>query len=337
MWQVIVKSFGGPEVLEVEPVETRYPGSGEVLVRLTSIGVNRGEVLARQGRYRLSSGDVPFTPGLEGGGVIEAVGAGVNRSRLGQRVVLTPDVPRLDRGLGGTYRSHYLCHDDDALAVPAELPDVCLGALWLTHLTAWGCLVWKHKLRAGQTVAIPAASSAVGLAASQVVRQLGGVAIGLTRSLDKTEHIKADYHHLVVTRDRASQLQPFYRELRTLTAGKGVDVFFDPVASGEYLDHEVRALADHGTIYLYGLLGEPGVVDLSPLIRKHGRIVGWVNDALLSAGRDAWLGGCRTILQHFARGLYHQRIADTFTLQDVQQAHRLMESNTHIGKIILTP
>jgi NADPH:quinone reductase-like Zn-dependent oxidoreductase len=337
MKQVVVERFGGPEVLELRDFPTRYPAPGQVLVRLLSIGVNRADVMARRGQYLLASGPNPFTPGLEAGGIIEAVGEDVPSDRIGQRVVLSPDAPRPKRGLGGTYRSHYLCHAEDALPVPAVLPDECLGALWLTHLTAWGCLVWKHGLRKGQTVAIPAASSAVGLAAAQVVRQQGGVCIGMTSSPDKRDAIRDAFDHLVLTHDSDGQLLPFHRELHDLTDGKGVDVFFDPVASGAYLDQEIRSLADHGTVYVYGLLGDAGVVDLTPLIRKRAKLVGWVNGELLDAGHDAWLGGCRFILQQFARGYYHQRIADRFPLERVQDAHRLMESNRYVGKIILQP
>ncbi len=338
MRQVIVHEFGGPEVLTIVDTPDPTPGPGELRVQFTSIGMNHAELMGRRGVYKLSTGDPPFTPGLEGGGVVDALGDGVDESWHGQRVTLLPDTPRLANGRGGAYRSHYVCKPDEVIAVPDAVPDEQRGALWLSHFTAWGGLVWLLgklgiTLR-GKHIALPAASSAVALAAAQVVRHHGGTAIGLTTSPDKHDALADAYDRLVVTH-RDGELQPFHRELKSVTDGAGVDAFFDPVAAGDYLNTEIRALADGGVVIVYGLLGTPGPVDVTPLIRKRAAIHGYVNDHVF--GGDGTLAGCRHVLAGFAQGHYSQRVAQTFPLVDVQDAHRVMERGGHIGKLVLLP
>ncbi len=342
MKRIVVRQFGDVDQLHVMEEPTPRPGCGQVLVRLTSIGMNHADLMARRGEYRLSSGDPPFTPGLEGGGVIEAVGEGVGDRHVGQRVVLSPDAPRLAAaGLGGAYRTHYLCAAGQTWPAPDALPDDQLGAVWLPYLTAWGCLVWKQKVQAGQVVALPAASSSVALAAAQIVKAIGATAIGLTTSKGKKQRIEAldtsRYDHVIVTRDEAGGDLAWHRELKTLTDGRGVDVFFDPVAAGDYLNTEIRCLAQHGVIWIYGLLGEPGVVDVTPLIRKHAAIRGWVLNELIAEGGDAMGRGCRWILDRFSDGRFRQHVDRAFRFDDVREAHACMERGQHVGKLVLVP
>ncbi len=338
----MVKSFGGVENLEVEERPTPAPGAGEVLVRVTSIGMNHAELMGRRGEYRLSTGDPPFTPGLEAGGVIDAVGVGVSEDRVGERVVIGPGAPRIgDGGYGGTYRSHYVVDAAQALKAPDVLSDEQLGAVWLPYLTAWGCLIWKQGLQAGQVVGLPAASSSVALAAAQVVRQSGAVPIGFTRSEGKAEQVRsletAVYEHVIVTNDEKGEMRPWHRDLKGLTNGRGVDVFFDPVASGDYLNTEIRSLANDGCIWVYGLLGTTGAVDVTPLIRKRAAIRGWGLTELVAAGESAWREGCEAVLSGFASGVYLQHIARVFGLSEVREAHTYMERGEHLGKLVLVP
>lgn len=337
MKRVVVNAFGPPKVMTMVEEPSPPPGPGQVRVRITSIGMNHADLMARTGQYRLLSGNPPFTPGLEAGGVIEAVGETVTDRQIGQRVILGPAAPRRSSdSMAGTYRTHFVCPARETWPAPDAISDDQLGAIWLAYLTAWGCLVWKQDLRQGQTVAIPAASSSVGLAAAQIVAKLGGTSIGLTTSADKVDKIKAlpacDFDHLIVTRNR-----DWARDIKELTGGRGTDVFFDPVAAGGYLDTEIRCLASGGTIWLYGLLGETGPVDLSPLIHKSAAIRGWVLFELTSAGPDEYERGCRHILDGFADGTYRQHVDRTFTLEDHRNAHEYMERARHVGKLVLVP
>lgn len=340
--RIIIEKFGGIENLKVLNEPLPQPRPGEVRIQLTCIGMNHADLMARKGLYRLASGDPPFTPGLEGGGIIDMVGEGVSTRKVGDRVVIAPDVPRLAAGgAGGTYRSHYPCPAEGTFLAPANLPDDQLGALWLPYLTAWGALIWKHGIKPGQFVAMPAASSSVALAAAQIVKKHGGIAIGLTTSQGKVEAIKAlpgcAFEHVVVTVGPDGQPTQWFKDLKRITADHGVDVFFDPVAAGAYLDTEIKCLAQHGCIFVYGLLGKVDKVDVTPLIRKHAAIRGWALAELVAAGRSAWLPGCEHILAGFADGSYRQHIGGSFKLADVRHAQEEMEKGKHIGKLVMIP
>lgn len=350
MQQVIVSQFGGPEVLDVRELDTPDPRGDQVRVRVTSIGLNHADLMGRAGQYKLSTGDPPFTPGLEGGGIVEAHGENVDASWLGRRVTLGPEATRLSRGadrVPGTYRSHLLCKPGDLVAIDTSkqhLPDAALGTLWLSHFTAWGALEWKLQRLGtalqGKHVALTAASSAVALAAAQVVRHHGGRAIGLTSSPSKHDALVDAYDELIITHDPDGSQRPFRRDLKRLTDGRGVDVVFDPVAAGPYLNELILGLAQHGTIVVYGLLGKPGVVDVTPLIRKHAVIVGYVNDEIFEApggGHEAIHAGIAHVVEGFAKGVYAQRVARTFPLADVREGHRVMHEGGHVGKLILVP
>lgn len=342
MIEVVCTKFGGPEVLELREVPTPEPGVREVRLRLTSIGMNHADLMSRRGEYKLASGDPPFVPGIEAGGIVEAVGPEVTALAPGARVILTADAPRRNTsGMGGTYRSHYICGEKQVVIAPETLRDEQIGTLWLAYLTAWGCLVWKENLDEGKSVAFPAASSSVALAGAQIAKARGAVTIGLTTSAEKVTAIKAlpmnPYDHIVITHNAERKMSAWHRELKKITAGRGVDVFFDPVASGDYLDAEIRSLGQRGTIWVYGLLGEPGVVDVTPLIRKYASIRGWVLGEVVEAGDMVLQQGYREILDAFEGGKFQQQIAKTYPLAEVQRAHAEMEQGKHIGKLVLVP
>lgn len=326
----------------MKETDTPLPGAGEVLVRVTSIGVNQAEVMGRLGKYKASTGEPPFVPGIEAGGVIESVGDGVDPSRVGERVVLGPGVPRgVDGAHGGTYRSHMVVDARITLRAPDELPDDQLGAVILPYLTSYGCLIQHHGLKPGAVVGIPAATSSVGLAAAQVVKAAGGTAIGFTSSPRKVEALETletcAFDEVIVTHDEDRNLRPFRRDLKALTGGKGVDVFFDPVAAGAYLQEEVLALAPGGKIYIYGLLGRPDKVDITPLIIKRASIEGWVLNRTVDAGEEVWRGVCDAIFRGFASGAYKQHLDRVFKLEDAQAAHEYLVKGQHIGKLVLVP
>ncbi|MBD2259231.1 zinc-binding dehydrogenase [Pseudanabaena sp. FACHB-2040] len=334
MYKVIVRAFGGVEQLDIVDLPDPIPAAGEVVVGLTSIGMNNAELMARRGEYRLISGNPPFTPGLEGGGVIVAVGSRVSDRNPGQRVILTLDAPA-SKGQGqGTYQSHYVVRADQTVPAPAGVPNELLGTLWLPYLTAWGCLVWQQALQPGQTVLIPGASSSVAIAAAQVVKHHGGIAVGTTTSADKLAKLQAmpeaPYDHLILTRDT-----DWYRAAKKLTSGKGFNVIFDPVAAGDFLNTEIRLLAHGGTLWIYGLLGKPDVVNVHPLIRKMASLRGWVLNQLSGSGVEQ--AAYEHVLQRVTDGTYQMPVAAQFSLREVRQAQAVMEQGKHIGKLILVP
>ena len=341
MKQVIVSAFGNPEELQIKTVASASPQPDEIVIDLVSVGLNQADLMARRGEYRLSSGEPPFTPGIEGGGIITAVGAQVSDRKVGQRVILTISAPNKV----GTYRAQFVTAAENTVIVPDAVPDELMGALWLPFATAWGALIWKQKLQPGQTLMLPAASSSVAIAASQIANAIGATVIGTTTSPEKVEALQsisaAKYDHIVVTSSADSEppseksLEPWWRQVKKLTKGKGVDVIFDPVAAGDFLHHEIRLLAKGGTLWVYGLLETPGTVDVSPLIRKDAAIKGWLLNALV--GTPAEQEAYQHILNNVAKGIYQMPIVETFPLEKVREAHEAMENGSHIGKYVLTP
>lgn len=296
MKQVVVTAFVGVENLQVQTTAAGVDGSdlgpNEVVVNLTSIGMNQADLMARRGKYRLSSGEPPFTPGIEGGGVIVAIGEEVSDRHINQRVVLSLGAPASI----GTYRSQFVALAADTIPVPKGINDNLIGALWLPFATAWGALAWRQNMQPGEVVLLPAASSSVAIAASQIVKARGGITIGTTTSPSKVTALQnlpaAQYDYIVVTRNTAGNTnQPWWKTIKQIAQAngknRGVDVIFDPIAAGDFLHHEIRLLANGGTLWIYGLLGNPGTVDVSPLIRKDAAIRGWLLSALIGTSAEA--------------------------------------------------
>ena len=342
MQKVVVTAFGDVENLQVQEVDTPSVSANEVLIDLVSIGMNQADLMARRGEYRLSSGEPPFTPGIEGGGVISAVGSQVENRHVGQRVILTLDAPRRGGVGNGTYCAQFAASVDQTVPVPDGIDDLAIGALWLPFLTAWGALAWRQNVQAGEIVMLPAASSSVAIAASQIVKKRGGITIGTTTSPSKVEVLQslpaAQYDHLIVTGE-ANSSDLWWKTVKKIARqegqNRGVDVIFDPIAAGEFLHHEIRLLAQGGTLWAYGLLGKTGSVDISPLIRKDASIRGWLLNFI--AGTPVESEAYAHILENVANGTYQLPIADVFDLADVQAAHTAMEKGSHIGKYVLHP
>lgn len=332
--KVVVTTFGGVENLQVVEESPKVLQPNEVAIALKSVGMNQADLMARRGEYRLSSGEPPFTPGIEGGGVIVEVGSQVTDRQIGQRVILS-----LGAAAGnGTYRTRFVTTAQNTLQVPDTIDERLLGALWLPFVTAWGALVGRQNIQSGQIVLLPAASSSVAIAASQIVKQYGGITIGTTTSPEKIDALKklpaAKYDHIVLTTDSAGSI-PWWKTIKRLTQGHGVDIVFDPVAAGEFLHHEIRLLAQGATLWVYGLLGTPGTLDVSPLIRKDAAIRGWLLNHITNTPAEQV--AYTHILDNVATGNYQMPIAGAFMLEQVQTAHAEMEKGNHIGKYILTP
>lgn len=336
MQQVVVKQFGDVEALELIEQPTPSPESDQILIQLTSIGMNHAELMQRAGYYKATSGDPPFTPGLEAGGIIQSVGRNVNTRHTGQRVILTLDATRNENLGRGTYTSHYLTTPNYTLPAPDGIPDTHLGILWLPYLTAWGALIHRAQIKPTDFIMIPAASSSVAIAAAQIAKQIGAKILGTTTSPEKIELLnampEAPYDIILDTNN-----EDWYKQAKAFTEGKGFNLIFDPVAAGEFLNAEIKLLAKNATLIIYGLLGKPDVVNITPLILKSARIQGFVIDELLHEPEDVIQTGYEYVLKHVATKQFNIPIAGKFKLAEVQKAHTTMHSGSHIGKFILTP
>jgi NADPH:quinone reductase-like Zn-dependent oxidoreductase len=317
---------GGAEVLQIVDVPIPEPGAGEVRIRVHALGLNRAEVMYRSGAY-LQTPTFPAQLGYEAAGVIDAVGPDVGAFTVGDRVAVVPAFSFAEYGL---YGELVLAPARAVVKLPDDIPWVDAAATWMAFVTAWGGLVHYARLSAGDVVLIPAASSSVGLAAIQVANMVGATPVALTRSAAKVDALKeAGAKHVVVTSE-----QGIAAEVLRLTDGGGARVVFDPVG-GRTFAELVKATAVGGTLVLYGALSKDETP--LPVLEVLGRrltIRGYVlfeateDDAALEAAKRFVLDGLR-------RGLLRPQIAKTFDFDAIVEAHRYLESNAQVGKVVV--
>ncbi|WP_328536742.1 zinc-dependent alcohol dehydrogenase family protein [Streptomyces sp. NBC_00344] len=322
---VLFRELGGPEVLSVEDVEAGTPGPGELRIRVDAIGINRAEVLFREGSY-LEQPVFPSRLGYEAAGVVEATGEGVTRFSEGDTVSVVPGFSQNDYGV---YGDHAVVPASAVVHRPAGTDAVTGAAIWMPYITAYGALVDIASLRAGDSVLITAASSSVGLAAIQIANHLGAIPIATTRSTAKKQQLlDAGAAHVIVTDE-----EDVTERARALTAGRGVDIVFDPVA-GPGVEALNKAVAPGGTQFLYGYLDPrptPLPSGMRPVSVRPYTLFELTTDedrlrraeAFINAGLRA--GTFTPVVDRVFEGL-----------KTVPDAHRYMESNTQIGKIVVT-
>ena len=321
--------IGGPEVLCLDQVPERDPGPGEVRIRVEAIGLNRAEVMLREGVYH----EQPIFPsriGYEAAGVVDAVGEGVRAPKEGERVATVPSFA-LSQTQQGVYGESAVVPAEVAVPYPANLSSIQGAAIWMQYLTAYGALVHYGGLGSDDVALITAASSSVGIAAIQIAKERGATTIATTRHSSKRAallDIGAD--HVVATEE-----ENLPERVMEITDGGGARVAFDPVA-GPMLTSLAAAAATHGTIFEYGALHTAETdYPLMPMLAKSLIIVGYqVLDYVLDPAR---FGAAQDYI--FARldsGALTPVIDRIFPLDQIVAAHQRMESNTQCGKIVVT-
>ena len=259
---------GGPEVLRVDEVPETDPGPGEVRIRVEAIGLNRAEVMLREGIYH----ERPVFPsriGYEAAGVVEAVGEGVTRVREGERIATVPSFA-LSQTRQGVYGESATVPAEIAAPYPAALTPAQGAALWMAYLTAYGALVHYGRLGPEDAVVVTAASSSVGTAAIQIAGAQGATVIATTRTAAKKAALSGlGADHVVATEE-----EDLAARVMEITGG-GARVVFDPIA-GPLLTTLCGAAAPYGTIYEFGAL-HPGetAYPLMPMLAKSLTIVGY--------------------------------------------------------------
>ncbi len=318
---------GEAEVLKLEELPLTEPGEGEVRLKVEAIGLNRAEVLFRQGLY-LEAPQLPSRIGYEAAGVVDAVGSGVQDVRIGDRV---STIPSFSMGKYGVYGESAIVPAHAVAPYPASLSAVEGTAIWMQYLTAYGALVAIGKMDKDQTVLITAASSSVGLAAIQMAKSLGALVVATTRGASKKDFLlEAGADHVIVTDE-----EDLAQQTRALTDGRGADIIFDPVA-GPFLEKLAQAAAPGAVIFEYGALSlAPTPYPLFDALGKGLTVRGYTlfeivkQPAMLAAGKRFMFDGLQS-------GTLKPVIDSTFTLEEITAAHRHMESNQQRGKIVVT-
>jgi NADPH:quinone reductase-like Zn-dependent oxidoreductase len=323
---VKVHQHGGPEELRLEDVDVGEPGPAEVRLRIEAIGLNRSEALFRAGAYAVSP-KFPTLIGYEGVGVIEAVGPGVQGFAPGERVCVLPNF-RL--GEYGIYGERAIVPARSLLTPPPGLGIIEAASIWMQYFTALAILEVAHAT-VGDYVIIRAASSSVGVAAIQITNWAGAVPIATTRTSAKTAALKQQGAKHVIATDEADLVA----ETQRITAGKGARIIFDPVG-GPDVEKLAQAAAEEGIIFIYGSLsGKATPYPHWPAALKGLSLRGWVASSIWNRP-ERFARNRELILQGLACGYLKPVIAKTFPLSQIADAHRYLESNQHVGKIVVT-
>lgn len=318
---------GGPEVLQVENLEVPPPGKGEVQIRVKALGLNRAEAMFRSGQY-LEDPSLPARLGYEAAGTVSAVGPGVEGFTVGDAVSTIPAFSLNQYGLYGDLANapvHAVTHH------PASLSFVEASAVWMQYLTAYGAVIDIAKLGKGDTLLIPAASSSVGLAAIQIANRVGAVPVALTRGSSKRQALEdAGAAHVIATEE-----QDLVKEALRITGGKGARVVFDPVG-GPTVKKLVEATSRLGIVFLYGALSaEPTPLPLFDVLSKWITIRGYVLMEI-TADPERLRKGKEFVNSGLADGSFKPVVAKTFPLDQIVEAHRYLESNQQVGKVVVT-
>jgi NADPH:quinone reductase-like Zn-dependent oxidoreductase len=317
---------GGPEVLQLEELPAPQPGKGEVRIKVEAIGLNRAELMFRSGQY-LYQPKFPATLGYEASGTVEEVGPGVTGLKRGDRVSSVPSFSLLDYY---TYGEVALLPATALAKYPENLGAIESASIWMQYLTAYG-LIEFGKMRQGQYVLITAAASSVGLAAIELANTVGAIPIATTRSEAKVQALLGAGAKFVVN----TKVEGWVEKIREITAGAGVDLAFDPVAGPE-LEQVAETMRSAGTIFVYGALSlAPTPFPLFTAIGKNLILRGYTLFSIVTHPErgeraKAW------VYDQIAQGKLKPLIARTFSLDQIVEAHRYMESNEQIGKIVVT-
>jgi putative PIG3 family NAD(P)H quinone oxidoreductase len=323
MIAIEIPSPGGPEVLV--PVERPVPaiGPGDVLIKVGAAGVNRPDVLQRQGRYPPPPG-ITDIPGLEVAGTIEAVGSSVTSWQPGDRVCALVS--------GGGYAEFCAVPAPQCLPAPRGMDVTHAAAIPETTFTVWTNVFERGALRKGEAILIHGGSSGIGTTAIQLAHALGAHVYATAGSADKC----AACESLGAQKAINYRQTDFVSAIKDLTNGRGVDVVLDMVA-GDYVQRNIEVLAMNGRLVMIGRQG--GVkseIDVMPILRKRLVLTG---STLRTRSVEEKGALAESVYQHvwplFESGAVRVIVHQTFPLLHAAEAHRLMESSRHVGKIVL--
>jgi NADPH:quinone reductase-like Zn-dependent oxidoreductase len=317
---------GGPEKLRFDELSVGDPGTGEVRIRVEAIGLNRSEAMFRAGVY-MQVPKFPSLIGYEGVGIVEALGADVEGFSAGERVCVMPNF-RL--GQYGLYGEHAIVPAQSLIAPPPGLTVIEAASVWMQYFTALAIYEAAH-VTVGDAVLIRAASSSVGLAAIQLANWAGAIPIAATRTGAKAAALKAHGAKHVIATEESDLIAAVLR----ITGGKGARIVFDPVG-GPDVDTLAQAAAEEGIIIIYGgLSGRPTPYPHWPAALKGLSLRGWVASSIWNKP-ERFARNRDLILNGLAEGRLKPIIAKTFPLREIVEAHRYLESNQQVGKIVVT-
>ena len=316
---------GGPDAFRIDHRPLPTPGAGEVLIKVSAAGVNGADLREREGKYPVPAG-APDLMGLEVSGTIAALGEGCARFAPGDAVCALL--------IGGGYAEYAVAPEGQVMPVPPQVPLVDAGSLPEVFCTVWTNMMDRCALSAGESVLIQGGTSGIGHAAISLAKTAGATVFSTARTDEKCDAMRRFGADHAIN----YQTQDFAEICRAETGGRGVDVIID-IMGGDYLPREVALLAHGGRLMIINLRGgKTAEVDFSHVHARHLTITGARLRPRSVAEKSSI---CRSLEAHvwplFANGTIAPEVFARFPFEKAADAHRLMESSCHIGKIILTP
>jgi NADPH:quinone reductase len=318
-----IHQAGGPEVMAWEEIDVPAPAPGQVLLRHTAVGLNFIDVYHRTGLYPVP---VPFTPGLEGAGVVEALGDGVTEFSVGDRVAYAN--PPL-----GAYAQARVMPADRLVRLPGSIDDRTAATMMLQGMTAQYLLRRTYRVQAGDTILIHAAAGGVGLLVCQWAKHLGATVIGTVGSEDKAELAKAhgcDHPILYKSED-------FVARVREITGGEGVPVVYDSVGADTFLK-SLDCLRPLGMMVSFGQSsGKVEALDTGLLAAKGSLFLTRPSLMAYTAKRADLVASAAELFEVVAMGAVKVEVRQTYALKDAANAHRDLEGRKTTGSTLLLP
>lgn len=318
MKAIVVHEFGGPEVLKLEEVPTPKPAAGQVLVRVHAVGVNPYDTVMRNGTYAVKPA-LPYTPGSDGAGVIEAVGPGVAKVKPGDRVYMA-------KTLSGAYAEYSLALEAQVHALPAKASFAQGAGVWVPYATAYHALHHAAQAHASETVLIHGASGGVGIAGVQLARAMGLTVFGTASSQKGLDLATREGAHRVFDHGKSGYLD----EIMKVADGRGVDLILEMLANVN-LANDIKLLATNGRIIVIGNRGE---IAINPreLMGRRGSIHGFTLWALTPAEEADIHAGLSAGLEN---GTLRPVVAKELPLAEAALAHKEIVEPGAAGKIVL--
>jgi NADPH2:quinone reductase len=320
MKAIVVHEFGGPEVLKLEEVPTPKPAAGQVLVRVHAVGVNPYDTVMRSGTYAVKPA-LPYTPGSDGAGVIEAVGPDVAKVKPGDRVYMA-------KTLSGAYAECALALEGQVHALPAKASFAQGAGVWVPYATAYHALHHAAQAHASETVLIHGASGGVGIAGVQLARAMGLTVFGTASSQKGLDLVTREGAHRVFDHSKSGYLD----EIMKAADGRGVDLILEMLANVN-LANDIKLLATNGRIIVIGNRGE---ITINPreLMGRRGSIRGFTLWALTAAEEADIHAGLGAGLEN---GTLRPVVAKELPLAEAARAHKEIVEPGAAGKIVLIP
>ena len=320
MKAILVHEFGGPEVLKLEELPTPKPAAGQVLVRIHAAGVNPYDTYMRSGTYAQKPA-LPYTPGSDGAGVIEAVGEGVKKVKGGDRVYTAKTVT-------GAYAEFALALEEQVHALPEKISFGQGAGVWVPYGTAYHALHHSAEAHASETVLVHGASGGVGSAAVQMAHAMGLTVFGTAGTQKGAELVKREGAHQVFDHSKPG----YQEEILKATGGRGVDIILEMLANVN-LAHDTKLLASRGRVIVIGNRGEV-TINARELMGRRASIRAFTLWGITPAEESEIHAG---LIAGLENGTLRPVVGKELPLSEAARAHNEILEPGAAGKMVLIP